>query len=199
MNVKNLVLGIGIIIIYALALWQGIEAFYPSPQYDKFCTAGRFEANYFPAKPLPNGEPSCNFSRNLQEEQNKCYAEKGQPIYEYDDKGCAISIKDCDYCQRELEEAQDVYSTRIFIIALIIGIITLIVGYRLASVEPVGTALIGSGVWAIFYGAAINWRNFSNIWRFLLLLVALVVIIYLAMRLNREKEKKGFWGRLGLR
>ncbi len=199
MNVKNLVLGIGIIVIYALALWQGIEAFYPSPQYDKFCTAGRFEGNYFPAKPLPSGEPSCNFSRNLQEEQNRCYAEKGQPIFEYDDKGCTISIKECDYCQKEFEEAQEVYSMRIFIIAFIIGIITLIVGYSILSIEPVGSALIGSGVWAIFYGAAINWRNFSNIWRFLLLLVALVVIIYVTMRLNREREKKGFWERLGLK
>ena len=27
MNVKNLILGIGIVIVFALVLWQGIEAF----------------------------------------------------------------------------------------------------------------------------------------------------------------------------
>ena len=98
-NVKNLVLGIGIIIVFGLALWQGIEAFYPSPQYDKFCKAGRFESVY-PVKAYPY-EPNCTFPISLQEDQNKCFAENGQPVFNYDDKGCMTALKLCDFCNKE--------------------------------------------------------------------------------------------------
>lgn len=194
-NIKNLILGIGIVVVFGLALWQGIEAFYPSPQYDDFCTAGRFEA-YYP-KVVPPAE-SCIYSQELRDAEAKCYSEKGQPIYEYDDKGCYISVKTCDYCQRDLEEALDKHSKIVFIIAVIVGVIALIIGYGVLSIEPVGSALIGSGIWAIFWGAAINWRNFSSIWRFLLLFTALILIVWFALRLNRRKEK-GFLERIGLR
>ncbi len=192
MNVKNLVLGLGIVIVYALALWQGIEAFYPSPQYDKFCSIGRYDP-YYPTKPMP-GEFQCNSSRSFQEQQNQCYADGGQPVFEYDDNGCGISVKECDMCNKEFNEAADSHAKNVFVIAIIIGIITLIVGYTIFSIEPVGSALIGSGIWAIFYGSVINWRNFSNVWRFLLLLLALVIIIWVTLRLNKTK-KKGFFKR----
>ena len=195
-NIKNLILGIGIVVIFGLALWQGIEAFYPSPQYDDFCTPGRFEA-YYPLKTPAVGE-SCTYTQELRDAEARCYSEKGQPIYEYDDKGCYISVRECDYCQRDFEEAQDAHSKIVFIIAVIIGVITLIIGYGVLSVEPVGSALIGSGIWAIFWGSAINWRNFSNIWRFLLLLAALILIVWFALRLNKKKEK-GFLARVGLK
>lgn len=195
-NVKNIILGIGIVVIYALVLWQGIEAFYPSPQYDDFCTPGRFNA-YYPTKPIAVGEPNCTFPRELQDKEAQCYADKGQPIYEYDDRGCTIDVKECDYCQRDYDDALDQHSKIVFIISIIIGVITLIVGYSFLSTEPVGSALIGSGIWAIFWGAAINWRNFSSVWRFLLLFVALVIVIAFALRLNRP-GKKGVLQKLGL-
>jgi len=196
-NVKNIILGIGIVVIYALVLWQGIEAFYASPQYDDFCTAGRFDA-YYPTKPIAVGEPNCSFSRELQDKQNQCYADKGQPIFEYDDNGCQIALKTCDYCQRDYDDALDQHSKIVFIVAIIIGVITLIVGYSFLSTEPVGSALIGSGIWAIFWGAAINWRNFSSIWRFSLLLVALILVVWFALRLNRP-GRKNVWQKLGIK
>ena len=198
MRVKNLILGIGIVVVYALMLWQGIEAFYPSPKYDDFCK-NNIRGPY-PEKVFPGGVQNCTYSKQLQEQMDQCYADKGQPVFEYDDYGCSISLKECDYCQRDFEEAQKNYSKVIFIIALIAGIITLIIGYAILSVEPVGSALIGSGIWAIFYGAVWNWRNFSNIWRFLLLLVALVLLIWIALRLNKGRvdgSNRGwmFWKR----
>ena len=195
-NVKSVVLGIGIFIVFMLMLGYGIEAFYPSPKYDDFCSAGRFEGPY-PAKAYPiTGEQNCTFSRQLQEQQDKCYADKGQPIFEYDDNGCTIAIKNCDFCNKEFEEANKAYTKVVFIIALIAGIITLILGYAILSVEPVGSALMASGVGAIFYGSVRNWQNLSDVWRFLLLFVALILLIWIALRLNRtQKSRWMFWKR----
>ncbi|MDO8460492.1 MAG: hypothetical protein Q7S74_05250 [Nanoarchaeota archaeon] len=200
MKVKNFVLGIGIVIVFALALWQGIEAFYPSPQYDKFCNSSMYAyAEPYPVKPYSYEAPNCTFSRTLQEQANQCTADGGQPIYDYDDNGCTTSLKKCDFCNKQFNDKQNTHAKNVFWIALIAGIVTLIIGYFILSIEPVGSALIGSAIWAIFYGTVINWRNFSNIWRFLILFIALILLIWIAIRLNVAKEKKGFWAKLGLK
>ena len=86
------------------------------------------------------------------------------------------------------------YDKFVFVIALIAGVITLLLGFGVLSVDPVGSALMASGVGAIIYGSARNWENLSNIWRFLLLLVALVLLIWIALRINKDKKKGWmFW------
>lgn len=189
MNVKNFVLGIGIVIVYALMLWQGIEAFYPSPQYDDFCD----NVNKF--RNLVPGTGECDYPEILHEQEQQCYEQDGRPIYDYDDAGCAVGVKECDYCSKKWDNARDDYSQRLFVIALIVGLITFIVGFSILKIEPVGSALIGSGIWAVFYGSVWNWRNFSNIWRFLLLALVFVLLIWFTIRLNRvgKKKKKGFF------
>src|SRR3989344_4078307 len=102
-NVKNLVLGIGILIVFMFLLHNGIRAFYqPAPMYEDFCNL----RNNYPSetKPLPQGQ-SCSFSNSMREMQQECYNQKGQPIYNYDEFGCQISVTDCDFCQKYYEEA----------------------------------------------------------------------------------------------
>lgn len=182
-NVKNIVLGIGIIVVFGLALWQGIEAFYASPQYEDFCNSAKY------AGPIVYAKEQCNFSTGLEREQQNCYTNRGQPVFEYNGNGCPISLKECDMCNKEFENAQDKHSKAVFIISIIVGIIALIVGYGILSIEPVGSALMGGGVWAIFWGTAINWRNLGSLWRFGLLFLALVLLIWIAVRLNKRLKK----------
>lgn len=194
-RVKNLVLGIGIFVVFMFLLHNGIRAFYqPAPEYQEFCNSA-----YYPSitKPLPTGQ-TCNFPASLRNDEQNCYNQRGQPVYEYDEYGCQVSVKSCDLCQLEFENAQDEHNKIVFIIALIVGIIVLLVGYLVLSVEPVGSALMASGIGAIVYGTIVNWQNLGNLWRFLLLLLAFVLLVWIALRLNTEK-KKGFWSKLGLK
>lgn len=160
MNVKNIVLGIGIVVVFALALWQGIEAFYPSPQYEDYCEDGI-------------GFPG---------------AESNVTVCE--DSGGIWKNGYCDYyseCQKEYDAARDPHAKVVFFISLIVAIIVIIVGFSILSIEPVGSALIGSGIWAVFWGSVVNWRNLSDIWRFLLLLVVLILLIWIAIKLNKKE------------
>lgn len=169
MNIKNLILGIGIVVIFGLALWQGVETFYPTPQWDDYC--GEVV--------VPRTLDKPDFAPVTQEQ---CEIGGGKWVEGY-----------CDYyseCGKSYDDAMKPHSQVVFIISLIIGIIVIILGYFLIKVEPVGSALIGSGIWAIFWGSVINWRNFANYARFILLSLALIFVIWLALRLNRKKKKR---------
>lgn len=188
MNVKNLILGIGIFVVFLLMLGYGIEAFYPSPKYDSFCQLGL--GGSYPINAYDYVGTNCTFNKQLQESADKCMQDSGFPVYDYNDAGCNVAIKECNYCQKNFDEADDSYSKVVFIISLIVGLIALFVGYRYLSVEPVGSALMASGVGSIFYGSIRNWQNLSDVLRFLLLLIALVFLIWIAMRINRDSKSR---------
>ncbi|MDO8563629.1 MAG: hypothetical protein Q7R87_01335 [Nanoarchaeota archaeon] len=188
MNVKNIVLGVGIFVVFLLMLGYGIEAFYPSPKYDGFCKPNL--GGSYPMKAYDYAGTNCTFNKQVQESADKCFGESGYPVYDYDDAGCTVAVKECDYCQKNFDEANNAYSKIVFIISLIVGLIALFVGYRYLSVEPVGSALMASGVGSIFYGSIRNWQNLSDVWRFLLLLIALVFLIWIAMRINKTPKVK---------
>ncbi|MCH7568348.1 MAG: hypothetical protein IIA87_02910 [Nanoarchaeota archaeon] len=183
MKVKNLVLGIGIFIVFMLALGYGIQAFYPEPKYDDYCDVSL-------RIPARIGIEDCKFSQGLEIKQQACYKVGGEFRYEYDEQGCIVDGY-CDECKIAYDEDKSRHAKIVFVIALIVGILILIVGYAILSVEPVGSALMASGVGAIFYGSIRNWINLSNVWRFLLLLLVLALLIWIAIRSNRRK-KKGF-------
>ncbi len=194
-NIKNLVLGIGIFIVFMFLLHNGIRAFYEYPEYNDFCTLGRLQG-YYPDKAIPAIAQNCTFPKELRDAEQQCYAGEGQPIYEYDEYGCTISVKECDYCQKEYNDTMKTYNKNVFVVALIAGILILLTGYLILSVEPVGSALMASGIGAIIYGTIVNWENLGNLGRFLLLLLAFVLLVWIALRLNRkEKSKWMFWRR----
>ncbi len=188
MNVKNLVLGIGIFIVFMFLLHNGIRAFYPPPEYKTFCNTGAEFVNY--PKVYPTSAENCTFPAALREQEQKCYADEGQPIYDYADNGCTTGIKECNYCQKDYNDAMKGYNKIIFIIAVIFGIVALMLGYGILSVEPVGSALMASGIGAIMYGTVANWENLGNFGRFVLLLLALILLIWIAMKINKKSERK---------
>ncbi len=167
MAVKNFVLGVGIVVVFALVLWQGIEAFYPSPEWGDYCDEVAIPRTIGEGKLVPVDQAGCV------------------------DSGGEWTNGYCDYyseCEKEFDEVQDSHSQIVFFISLIVAILAFILGYSLLKTEPVGSALLGSGIWAVFYGTVVNWRNFSDIWRFLILLVVLILLIWLALRPKKKKR-----------
>jgi len=182
MKFKNFILGVGIFVVFALALHQGLETFYPTPQYEDFC-----ESRYGPltTRDTKGVIVNCPDNVELQKMAQQCWDSKGEFVYEYDSNGCVVG-GDCDGCRIGYEKALDAHSSGVFIISVIIGIIVFIAGFFLLSTEPVGSALMASGIWSVFYGVVKNWRNFTDSWRFLLLFVLLIVLIWVALRFNRK-------------
>ena len=97
---------------------------YEAPQYDRYCNGTQYDYSkpYFPS----TGE--CAFNRSIDEAVNSCTSQRGSVIYEYNDSGCPIAVKNCDLCSKNLEDATKKYNRESFFIFAIIGFILIVVG-----------------------------------------------------------------------
>jgi len=178
MTIKNVILGIAIIILTISVAIFGINTFYPSPQYEDFCNEVRtaeylttperceksggkwFEVIYEGPKPIEGREGYCD--RDF-------------------------------YCREEYHSARKNYSRNLFLITLPLGILIILLGTLLFNLESVGAGLMGGGVGIILRGV-FNFWEFADDWlKFVLSLVGLGILIWLAYYVNKKfgnKKKK---------
>ncbi len=161
MNVKNLVLGVGIFILYLLVLNYGFRVFIGQPQWDDYC--------------------AVESPRTLPVEKGEQGIEDVETYYEE--------------CRKDYDVVRKDYAGWVFSISLIVGILTLILGHFAISVEPVGSSLLASGIGAIVFGTLENWNYLDDVWRFILLVLAFVLLVWVAYKSNSKKGLFGIFGR----
>ncbi len=182
-SAKNIILSIAIAIVFMLLGVYGINLFYEEPQYQDFCQ-DKF------ARPVPmikEGFP-CTPNSDFASREQQCYNQGNTAInYTYDSNGCPTSFE-CSTCQKDFDNEMKKWEKTAFISAVIFGIIGIAVGAILFSLESVGAGLMGGGALLILGFSMRVWRNLGDIVRFVILLAALVVLIYLGYRLNKKKR-----------
>ena len=171
MNLKNIILGIAIIILTISVAVYGINIFYDKPEYADFC--GEFKT----AEVIDNQE-RC-------EEIGGKWSEDGSPRPLNGEGVKGFCNRDYT-CRMELEDAQEKYSRNIFLFALPFGIVVIAVGAFVFGLEAVGAGLMGGGVGIILYGVGGFWR-FADDWlKFILSLIGLIAVIWLAYWFNSK-------------
>ena len=179
MGIKNVVIGIAIIILTISVAVYGINTFYSGPEYSDFCEE-------FKTAKLTNNSETC-----------EAIGGKWNPEF-YPPRvieGGAQGYCDRDYfCRQDFEDASERHSKIVFMIALPLGIIILVVGAIVFGLEAVGAGLMGGGVGIILYGVGGFWR-FADDWlKFVLSLLGLIVLIWFTYWYNnRVKKKRSFF------
>ncbi|MDP7179956.1 MAG: hypothetical protein QF824_01690 [Candidatus Woesearchaeota archaeon] len=175
---KKVLLAIAIAIILAMFIGYGINTFYDNPQYDDFCT------NPLREKPvlIERDDKECIKvnQENLPQEEN-CYAEKGSPRYDIDDNGCR-AFRECDYCSKEYDEAREEFGKKVFIVSLIAGLLSILVGGLILKVEAVGSGIMGGGILTVLFGTMRYWGNLQDVARWLILGLVLAVLIWVGYK-----------------
>jgi hypothetical protein len=173
MSLKNVVIGIAIIILTISVAVYGVNTFYASPEYEDFCDESRIA--------------------EVIEDAERCEAIGGQwSVYDGPRSvDGAEGYCDRDFtCREEYEDARETYSRNLFLITLPLGILIIALGALIFGLEAVGAGLMGGGVGIILWGVGGFWR-FADDWlKFLLSLVGLVILIWLAYYFNKRLEKK---------
>ncbi len=175
MNLKNIVLGIAIIILTIFVTWYGISMFYPSVEYTDFCSDAIIQEI--------NGEAECievGGKWSVYEEEIKCISFP-----------CPQGWCDRDYyCRQEYDSAKEERAKKVFFITIPLGIFVIILGSLLFGLESVGVGLMGGGIGTFIYGAGGYWEYGDNWFRFLISLLGLLAVIYLAYWFERKFKKK---------
>jgi uncharacterized membrane protein len=180
MNIKNLLLGIVISVIFVMFFVYGTKLVYDEPEYDDYCNY----SYYYPEKIV-----NCSFNSELQKEMQECANQRGTPRYEYDSNGCEESLT-CDLCSLEYEEANKGYAKNLFLISLIIGIIVIAVSVIFIKVSAVSGGLMLGSLFFIIYGTARYWEFMEDVLRFVILGLALFILIWLAYYIARKDKKE---------
>ncbi len=134
MTIKNIVLGIAIIILTISVVVYGINTVYSEPEYSDFC-------NEFLGKnaEIIGDQKDCEGiggKWNDYENEVRCVTAP-----------CPQGYCDRDYnCRLEYEAESETYSKTLFSITLPLGIIIIALGALIFGLEAVGAGLMGGGV-----------------------------------------------------
>ena len=162
-TIKKYSFAIGIIILINLLFVYGVNTFYkdPSPQCYMYSS-------------LPQDRTSCVENGGVYQEYN------GEPK---PNGYCDFSIK----CNPIMDE----YNRNVAVIALVVGLALLIfgiVGFKSIPGFATGGFILG-GIGVIIQGVSRYWNRFSDATKFVMVLISIITLIYLAIKFKRKFER----------
>ncbi len=189
MNVKNIVLGIAIIILTIFVSVYGINTFYQKPEYNNFC-----------------GDKSFPLNERLGEKQicpavcietyeiknNECVLDKCGSGCGPDSINTFEKLKQCEIaltgknCYSTYDDEMKKYSKNVFLIAVPLGILIIALGVFFFSLESVGVGLMGGGIGTLIFGIGRYWGYADNWLKFSISLVGLIAIIGISYWFNSK-------------
>ncbi len=89
-------------------------------------------------------------------------------------------------CQMGFDDAQQIYNRNVFIVLVVLGIISIVLGFTFAGISAVSMGLSLGGVLSLVIGSIRYWSDMNDIVRVLVLAVALAVLIWLGVKKIRE-------------
>jgi uncharacterized membrane protein YkgB len=171
-KLKRTILGISIAIILVLFIGYGINTFYKPPKYEDFCEEG--------------------ITRKIISTEEECLAVGGQwnvqpetPVGE--NEPIIKGFCNPDYtCNKEFRSENEIYNRNVFIVAVILGLISVILGGIILKLESVSSGIMGGGVLTIIYGTVRYWGDLADVGRFIILGIVLGVLIWIGYKKFRK-------------
>jgi len=165
---KNAILGISIAIVLALFIGYGIDTFYDEPDFEDYCDEKR---------------ETIDISN-----EDDCLALGGQWTSIPTEKKLESNLTKEGYCdaaytcRKEYDSAREIYNRNVFIITVILGLISLIIGGIKLKLASVSSGIMGGGALMIIYGTLRYWGNLAKIGRLFILGLVLAVLIWIGYK-----------------
>jgi hypothetical protein len=161
---------LAIIIVLNLFFNYALSVIYKSPDFEAFC-------------------PTSQINEAIAD-QKQCIDMGGQwngnvPKVADIKTGEAVAKGYCDTtytCRNTYESAQKVYDKNVFIALVILGVISLGLGFMFASNEVISHGLSLGGVFSFIIASMRYWSSADDLIKVVILGIALLALIYLAYR-----------------
>ncbi|MBS3132589.1 hypothetical protein J4470_00470 [Candidatus Woesearchaeota archaeon] len=173
-KIKKLVIAVAIAIVFNLFVNYGVATFYPGSEYADYCN------EFSRAQPIGRNNQDCETIQVGEDLRNSCNKQKGYIDYKYDSNGCATEAY-CETCSAEYNDVRKVHDGNVFIALLIIAVIALVAGI-MVKVEAVSTGFLFAGVLGLIIASIRYWVHLQNVYRFLMLGIALAVLVWLGYK-----------------
>ena len=186
-KVKQVLLAIGIAIIFSLFVGYGISTFYKIPKYEDFCMGKDFPRPYFEmGKESVCENTNCTYIPPGKDLTNNCNEKKGEILANYDSKGCIESYY-CEMCNKNYNDKMELYNRNVFIITLIIGLSAIITGGVVLNLASVSSGIMGGGILTVIYGTIRYWGQMPDLVRFIELGIVLAALIWIGYKKLSKK------------
>lgn len=173
MDAKKLAMVIGIAVLLPLFVGLFVDAIYESPNYEDYC-------NFRPELTRPLELPPNNCSFDSTPEYEECINNEGMPRFDFDENNCQI-YSECDYCNKDYEQINEVYNRNIFFILAPIGLAIVILGLYL-TVDYLGAGLMFAGLITLFYATARAFPDLGKLSRAIIILIELLIIMWIGYK-----------------
>ena len=178
MEIKKVALTLGIAVLFTLFIVFLVDAIYESPKYENYCTQPYYQKPASLNCPVVYGE----------ELAQKCYKDKGELRYHYDEKGCETDPY-CDYCSRDFNSINSKYNKNIFFISAIVAILAIVAGlYLPKKVDAIASGFIFGGILVLLQGTVRVFGDLGKYPRVVVLGIELILLIWVGYKKVRDKK-----------
>ena len=176
MEIKEYLIGIAIFILTLFVVIYGINTFYSNPSYNDFCEEQR-------------GVPSVRLNTS------ELCTEAGGKWNSYDSVSVPKTGTDgyCDldyYCREDYDNAREKHDMIVFIISIPLGILIILGGMFFFKLDSIGFGLMAGGLATIVYGVGTYWRYGEDWFKFLISLIGLIALIFMAYLFDKKFVRK---------
>lgn len=182
-TIQKFALAISIVIVLNLFFNYGIFTVYPSPDYDDFCTeeTRKYYEDEKSCKAV-GGEWVAYSDGRYGPPRPVRVAETGEVI-EGAKEYCDASAT----CRKQYDEARSLYNRNAFIVLVVLGTASLVLGFFLVSVSAVSTGFLFGGLLSLFIGTTRYWSDMNEFLRLIVLALVLACLIWLGYKKLKDK------------
>ena len=177
-HILKWVLVVAIVVVLNLFFNFAIKLAYDQPEWDKYCPQKQVTIT-------PDTQAKCVAAGGGWTENSALNEKSAGPISmsEPRTKGwCDINFT----CQKNYQTALEVYNRNVFIILIIAGLASLIIGFFLNAISSVSLGLSLGGVVSFIIGTIRYWSNMDDYLRVIILGLALVALIWIGVKKIRD-------------
>lgn len=177
-------LTLAIVIVLNLFYTFAIRLEYKEPTYEKFCPQQQVNR-------VINTEKAC-LDVGGQWSENPIYFQptdgNGQPIKAMPSSVIPGSKEPAGYCnvnytcEKNFRDTLAIYNRNVFVILIILGVITLGIGYSVGTSAAVSQGLSLGGVLALIIASIRYWSDMDDLVRVIILAIALVTLIWFGIK-----------------
>lgn len=120
-----------------------------------------------------------------------CLAEYGVPKSVYTEP---VPERQMDYekqreCQEKYDKDNDFYKRNVFIVWIVAGVVSLVLGFSIAMSEAVSLGLSFGGLVSLIVGTLGYWSAMNDYLRFIILGIALAILVWIGIKKLKDSHE----------